>query len=291
MTYTKIQWGLLFFFLVIEVIWIHFSSFSFYYSKKEFIFVAGSFLLLSFLYIFYRKIRPDPIIITLSQSATLLLAYGLLMLGLSYLGATTNRPFVDSTLDLVDRFFGIYSPSLVFWFNNHWGWETVFWFIYNTYVFQFLFIIFYFSFRRETIPLQRFLMQFMIVTPLSILVGTFYPAAGPYAWYGYTPSEELSSALQHLLQLRQQVVDITTVDGILTLPSFHSVMALVFTYTFRNERKIIFIPIAVLNVLMIFSCIPIGGHYFADLLAAIPLFLLTVGIESSIFRGVKRILH
>ncbi|OJW53361.1 MAG: hypothetical protein BGO67_01255 [Alphaproteobacteria bacterium 41-28] len=287
MTYTKIQWGIIFFVFCVEAILLRFSSLSILYSKKEIIFILIFFSFLGLVYTFYHKFRPDMRIISLVQSTSILLAYCPLMLGFSYLGATANQPFVDSFLASIDSFFAIYTPSIVFWFKNNERWQTVFSFIYNTYGFQFPFIIIYFSYRREIIPLQRFLMQFMIATPMTILLSIFYPAAGPYVWYGYTPSIELANALKHLLQLRHYFVDISTIDGIITIPSFHSVMALIFIYTFRHQRRIIFIPMLILNILMIFSCLPIGEHYFADILAAIPVFLLTLGIESFIFKAVK----
>lgn len=287
MTYTKIQWGIVLLFFCIEAIWIKFSSFSIYYSKAELLLFVISFSLLGLVYVFYEKFRPDVTIVSLLKSTFLLVAYCPLMLGFSYFGATVNQPFVDSSLASIDHFFGIYSPAIVFWFKNHEGWETVFTYIYNTYIFQFPFVILYLSFRSEIVPLQRFIMQFMIATPLAILVSIFYPAAGPYAWYDYTPSPELSSALHHLLQLRQHILEISSIDGIITLPSFHSVMAFIYAYTFRNERRIVFIPILILNILMVFSCISIGGHYFADILAAIPVFFLTVWFESLIFKAVQ----
>jgi hypothetical protein len=285
--YTRIQIGIILFYLLIEVIWIKISSFSVNYSKEQFYVVVICYPLIGFLYLFYKKFRPDPIIIPLLQTACFLLLYFPLILGFSYLGATTNLPFVDSSLDSVDRYFGIYTPSIVFWFRNHEWLEIVFTFIYDLFFLQFLFIIFYFSFLRRPNILQRFLIQFVIASFLSILISIFYPAAGPYSWYDYTTSPELSKTLNHLLQLRDHVFDVTSGEGIIMVPSFHSVMALIYTYTFRNEKKIIFIPILILNILLIFSCIPIGGHYFADILAAIPVFLVTVWIESLIFKAVQ----
>ncbi|HUX78915.1 MAG TPA: phosphatase PAP2 family protein [Alphaproteobacteria bacterium] len=287
MTYTKLQWLIIALFLIIEIIWVRYSSFLVIYNKTAILFFTIPLCVVGVLYVIYKKFRPDVKIVSLLIPTSILLAYAPLMLLFSYLGATLNLPFVDSSLVSIDSFFGVHSPSVVFWFQNHKWWNYIFIFFYDTYVYQFPFIILYFGLRGETIILQRFFMQFIIATPLSVIVSIIFPAAGASVWYGYTPNHELSNALNHLLQLRQNVLDVTSIDGIVTLPSFHCVMAFIYAYTFRNEKKILFIPILIINLLMIFSCIPIGGHYFVDILAAIPIFLLAVGIESLIFKSMN----
>ncbi len=285
MSYTKIQWGILTFFLFLDIVWIKISSFSITYNGKVIFYLALILSFLCILNIFYRKFRPDPIITPLLQLALLFFIYCPLMLIFCYLVATTNQPFMDSSFASIDSFFGIYSPSIVSWFGAHEFWHAIFSFIYNTYQFQFPALLFYFIFCGKPMLFQRFLTQFMIAAPLTIVIFGFLPAGGPYFFFGYTPSIFLMHALDHLLQLRQNIFDITSLDGIVMLPSFHTVMALLFTYALRNERKIIFIPFLILNAFMIFSCLPIGEHYFVDILAAVPVFFISVWIEQLIFRA------
>jgi len=56
-----------------------------------------------------------------------------------------------------------------------------------------------------------------------------------------------------------------------------------FAYTFRHERKLIFIPILLLNGLMIFSCLSQGGHYLMDIFGGIAVFGVVAGIEKWLF--------
>ncbi|MBP9692156.1 MAG: phosphatase PAP2 family protein [Alphaproteobacteria bacterium] len=51
----------------------------------------------------------------------------------------------------------------------------------------------------------------------------------------------------------------------------------------RQENNYIFIPALILNILVIFSCLPIGQHYFIDILAAFPVFLFAVWSEQLLF--------
>ncbi|MBS0271132.1 MAG: phosphatase PAP2 family protein [Proteobacteria bacterium] len=288
LTYTRIQWGIVFLMLLVEFVWIKLSSFTFVYDQNIIIAYVISFSLIYLVYVWYQRFRPDPKILNLLQSTSLFLAFCPLMLGFSYLGAMVNQPLIDATLVSIDSHVGVHTPSVVFWFRNHKIFYLLFEAIYNTYLLQFPFIILYFGLSDENVSLQRYIMQFMIATPLTILISIFYPATGPYTWYQYTPSPELLSALKHLLDLRQHILDITIPDGIVTMPSFHATMACIDAYAFRRQRKIIFIPILILNILVVFSCIPIGQHYFADILGGIAVFFVVIAIESFLFNYVNR---
>jgi hypothetical protein len=202
--------------------------------------------------------------------------------------ATLNFPFIDSTLVFIDSIFEINSSTIVLWFRTHDSLTYIFSTIYKTYFYQIPFIILYFSIRGDALALQRFVMQFMIALILTIIISGFLPALGPYVWYNYPPSPTLAAALAQLLELRSGVLDFSQKNGIVSLPSFHTVAAFLYMYTFRNENKFIFISIVILNILMVFSCIPIGEHYFADILGAIPTFLVAIWIDSLIY---KHIVH
>jgi len=283
LAYTKIQWGTTFFVFCMEVIWIHYASFSFHFSQKEVLQTTLFLILLFSIYLFYKKFRYDFKVTFLLESTFFVCLYSSLMLVFSYLVATLHQPLIDSALAAVDEYLGIYSPSFVFWFREHTWWNFVFTLIYNSYIIQFPLIILYFCFRGEPVSLQRFLMLFLIATPLTIIISGFFPGAGPYVWYHYPPDSVLRNALNHLYELRNNVLDISKRDGIIIFPSFHVILALLYTYAFRDEKKIIFLPVLTLNILVIFSCLPIGQHYFADILAGFIVFFVTVFIERSIF--------
>lgn len=288
MTYARIQWAIVLIVFSIECIWIKFSSLKFYYSIKEFL-IQLAFLMVFYIpYLIYKKFRPDPKIMIAFISIVFLQASSYIMLILSYLLASTNQPFVDSTLATMDSYMGFSSRDIVLMFEQHELLFNSFVIIYNSIYIQLYLIVLYFSFLGKSIYLERFLMQFIIAFLLTVLIAGLFPAAGPYVWYNYTPGPSLKSGLNHLLELRNNILDIRKYDGIVNLPSFHTILALLFTYTFRHERKIIFIPILILNLLVIFSCLPIGQHYLADIIAGAVVFAVTLGIEHLIYWGVKK---
>lgn len=288
MTYTKILWGLLGILFFVEVLWLNFGSLTLYYNWKDLFYQFLFLLSFLLLFVFYKKFRPDSRIELLLESILFLFSYTTVMLILSYLVVTLRFPLVNAQLAAIDEAFGIYMPTLVFWFRNHVMWHNLFVYIYNSFIIQFPLIVLYFSFYNKTIILQRFLMQALIIGLLTSLISCILASAGPYSWYGYTPGSVNASTEVQFFDLRQGIVDLRETNGVVTLPSFHAAMALLYTYTFRNEKNYIFIPILILNILLIFSCIPIGEHYFADILAGILVFLLAVWGERLLYYIINR---
>lgn len=288
MSYTKIQCGASFILLFINICWISCSPLKIYYDREA---LLVSFICLSIIFLFYvfcKIFRQAPRIVLFLESLLFILIFILLLLVFCFLMATLNYPFIDSTLVFIDSIFEINSSTIVLWFRTHESLTYIFSHIYKTYFYQIPFIILYFSIRGDALVLQRFVMQFMIALILTIIISGFLPALGPYVWYNYPPSPTLAAALTQLLEIRNGILDFSQKNGIVSLPSFHTVAAFLYMYTFRNENKVIFILIVVLNILMIFSCIPIGEHYFADILGAIPTFLVAIWVDSLIY---KHIVH
>ena len=54
-------------------------------------------------------------------------------------------------------------------------------------------------------------------------------------------------------------------QGIVTFPSYHTVLAILFVYTHRGLRWT-FPPVAVLNGLMLAAIPSVGGHYVVDMI-------------------------
>ncbi len=55
-------------------------------------------------------------------------------------------------------------------------------------------------------------------------------------------------------------------QGIISFPSFHTSLGVLFTYVVR-KRRLILLPVALLNVAMIVSVLTEGGHFLVDVVA------------------------
>ncbi len=283
MTYTKIQGLFIVLIILIDSIWIRLSSFSFHYNRDELIIYALMLFLFLGLYFVCKNMDPQPKFIIAIQSTLLFFLCCQVMLVLSYLAYTTNLPLVNSTLASLDSSLGFNAKTLFLWFQAHPWWDRIFTVIYKTHLAQPFFIIIYFSFFGNPIYLQRFIMLFMMSLPLTIFIGSLCPAVGTYGWDYYPASEPQAKLLHHFFELRQNILNIKESYGIVTFPSFHTTLALMFAYTFRHEPRFIFIPILLLNILMVFSCLSQGGHYLVDILGGIAIFAVVAKGEQLLF--------
>jgi membrane-associated phospholipid phosphatase len=131
------------------------------------------------------------------------------------------------------------------------------------------------------------MMQYMIASLLTIVISAVFPAVGTHAWYDFAANSTQSSDLERLYELRQNIVDLGTFNGIVEFPSFHTAVGVLITYAFRHQSKFIFIPILILNILMIFSCLSHGGHFLVDILGGIIVAAIAIVLERVICRNIR----
>ena len=111
---------------------------------------------------------------------------------------------------------------------------------------------------------ELLLLAILTLLPTTF-ISAFWPVLGPFATFG--KGHELAF-LPDVLALRAGGpwhFDLATMEGIITMPSYHTVLAVLFTYAFRGTGLVGW-GIAGLNALMLLSIPPIGGHYLADII-------------------------
>jgi membrane-associated phospholipid phosphatase len=75
--------------------------------------------------------------------------------------------------------------------------------------------------------------------------------------------------LVHFEALRSgamRAIDPNAIEGLITFPSFHTALAVVTAWASWRTRYIA-VPALSLNLTVIASTVPVGGHYFVDVLA------------------------
>lgn len=102
------------------------------------------------------------------------------------------------------------------------------------------------------------------------------PAAGAYAFYKPLAAQfsnfSADAGMWHyslLLSLRNAaapIIDFTVPNGMVTFPSFHTVLGIITTYALRGSRLTLY-PALAINTAMIVSTLPEGGHHLVDLFA------------------------
>jgi hypothetical protein len=113
-----------------------------------------------------------------------------------------------------------------------------------------------------------------------------YPAVGALAYFDI----DLARAV-HLVDLNrlrlggQEIFSVPAMQGIVTWPSYHAALAVLFAYVHRGYF-LRFVAMAALNVVMLVSTLTYGGHYLVDVLGGIAAAALAIAIVRSM-QGVR----
>ena len=108
---------------------------------------------------------------------------------------------------------------------------------------------------------STFIRRFVCVALASVVCVILFPCRG-----NYTGNHGLETIACHFDSLQAAtVVTWRTSQGILTMPSVHTATAILLVVGFLRTR--LFLPVLLLNIVMLLSCIPVGRHYVVDLIA------------------------
>ncbi len=215
-----------------------------------------------------------------------------------YLATSAGLPLLDSWLAALDKFLGFDWPWLVALANSNRAVSAVLVFAYRTTGPVVVATVVILALFNDRIRLTELLALLTMSSLLGGILMAFVPAAGAYAYYA--PAPEVFSnftAVGGLLHLKTfnslrhdeaQVLDLTKTIGLVTFPSFHTVLAIITTYALRKLR-LLFWSVAILNTLVIVSTLPEGGHHFADVIAGLLVATLSIAVVRAVSESPRRL--
>lgn len=247
----------------------------------------------------YKASRFARTIVPIADGTALLTRYAVLLtvLGVptvmcTYLTAALALPLWDADLAAIDRAMGFGWPQFVAWTNQYPSLVFVLRLAYHSTSAQIaiLFLILAYTGREER--LAEFVAIFGVTSILTNLDAALVPAEGAYAYF--KPGSDIAgnytalSGMWHhetLTALRTQAVpvfDFYNVEGLVTFPSFHTVLAIMIAYGFRDYKPL-FVLAVIANALVIVGAISEGGHHLIDIFAgaAIATFGITLVTRAS----------
>lgn len=140
-------------------------------------------------------------------------------------------------------------------------------------------------------------MKFMLLFQLTVLTASFAaflaPAYGVYSTIDPATVSRLPGhagryfwpALMAIRSAKDPVLSINSINAVVSFPSFHTVMALLFAQAWYRVR-FVNLGMVALSGIIIVSTLPMGGHYFIDVIAGL---ILWWGwsriVESALARG------
>lgn len=204
-------------------------------------------------------------------------------------------PLADATLAVADaRLFGGFDwPAMVAVVRPHTNTLTLLSYAYASLDWQPILLLTVLCCIYEQQFAWRFLSAWAGSLGLCLLVLPFFPAVGGYVHfhipYESMPGVEVLSAWKSpelLIKLHSgevSTLNFDSLNGIITMPSFHAASAVLLAWGY-GQIKWLRWPFLALNIVMLVSAVPIGGHYLVDIVAGVAVACLSIFLTTSLTR-------
>lgn len=263
---------------LLDAVWCHMIRFSLTGCAPL---VLVMFVLLGINFIL-RGERKDPKVAIALEVVALWLAFVHLGNVLTYLCATLNLPLQDELLVGIDRSLGFKWLVLFTWVWQHPYVAAILSVCYRSLLPELLILTVWLSSRRNVQRIGEFFWVACLAILLTSTLFAAVPARGAFAYYGVSERLTWMHDLNALRDGSSLSFSLEGMTGIVTFPSFHTVLALLVVYIVRGTGVVGRLFVA-WNVLMLFSIPPIGSHYLIDMIGGAV--VLAAAIASVRFAG------
>ncbi len=203
-------------------------------------------------------------------------------------------PRWDGAFVTADRMLGLNWLEMYYWLARHPAIEAFAHAAYNSLGEEMLILLIALELLGHHKQARAFVLWFMVSAVATVAIGTLIPAAGPVVYYhlSVASTARYVSQMADLRNGTLRTINPLENQGLVVLPSFHTVLAVLCAYA-AWPLRIVKIPLLALNLLIILSCPAEGGHYFIDLIAGIIVAALTISLPGYIvnWRSRKYIRH
>jgi membrane-associated phospholipid phosphatase len=170
--------------------------------------------------------------------------------------------------------------------------------VYATLPAQLMAVVIVLTIARQREELDQFVITFLVTSLTVIAVSALVPAVGPTPTLLHAPLDTLRldaawgspGIVQALREGAVREIDLGKLAGIVTFPSFHTVVALIVPWALRGV-PLAFWPALVTNVLMLASTFTEGGHYLVDVIAGAMVALGAIGFARFAARSIDPVLR
>jgi membrane-associated phospholipid phosphatase len=235
---------------------------------------------------FYGVVRHDRTLFLLCDAAAQLIAGFAVAATLSYLTLGTGSRLIDAELAATDRALGFDWPATVQWIQAHPWLDRALALVYHGSVVQMLVLALAPSPGQES-RVRELVGATLISLVLTIILSGPFPAAGAYPYFGAAHPELIRELqLQHFFPLREgtlRLIDLRQVEGLISFPSFHTALSIIFVYVARRGRLLLAVS-ALVNAAVLVSTLTAGGHYLSDILAGALVTLLSIALYRRVTR-------
>lgn len=223
---------------------------------------------------YYVRYRPDPIIVGMSEALLFLFLIGAPLAVLVYPLQSLNFPLRDAEFAAIDQAMGFDWMAHFAWISANPLVGKILLYSYHSCMAQMAVGVIILSLTKRFAHLREFLFLFAATALVVSIIAAFVPALGAFPFHAPPASLKIANdplvGIYHLEDVRAlragtlRSVDMAHINGLVTLPSFHAIFAILLAWSTRGLRYL-FIPSIILNTTVCISAIAIGGHYLIDI--------------------------
>jgi len=199
----------------------------------------------------------------------------------TYVVATMGMPLRDAQLSGIDAALGFQWTPWFFFIAHHRYLNLPLEIAYESMLPQIIGSILYFAHTGQTTRNREFLVLAMLSLVATTLISGLLPAVGPFI-PGHQP--EFAKMLLSIRAGTAKTFALDNMKGIVTMPSFHTVIALVLIWVHRPPSRS-FPIVATLSGLMLLSVPSAGNHYLSDMLAGAVIAAASIAVVTRAFGG------
>ncbi len=195
---------------------------------------------------------------------------------------STSFPVIDKVLAHWDQLLGVNTVKILAWVAVHLAIKMVLAVCYTGIVIQLFIVPPLLSLFKSQNQLNQFLLLYALSFILGALIYYCFPTAAPVSIF----SSPYFSAEQHdtfikFFELHHYIHPTTSRGGMIAFPSMHVVWAIILTYVTR-DRRWLFYPLAIINLIAIAATVLLGWHYLIDVFGGILVAIISIYIVSAL---------
>lgn len=235
--------------------------------------------------LFYTRVRPDERIAAAVTGVAQLVAFSSLGAVLSYVAASLGGPFWDATLHAADRALGLDWRAYLAFVNDRPWLGVAFTVAYQSLIPQTIVAAAALGLSGRIVEARVFAFAFVLSGLACILISAAMPAMAMFVHLGLGPEDfpnlkpaaafVHAAAMDGLRDGSLRTISLSEAEGIITFPSYHSALGVIFIAAFWPFARLRWAALA-LNLLLIAATPIDGGHYFVDLLAGMAIAALAL---------------
>lgn len=228
---------------------------------------------------------------TLLHLCALAIPFGLAIAVFICLASANSRPLLDGNLAALDKTFGFDWLAFLKLANSSPTLSATLVAAYHSIGLQMMVVAVWHASMHRFDRLLEYYVASAVCLTITGVVEALVPAAGAYAYFK-PPASAFSNftsqaGMWHyttLLKLRSGepfALNFSEAQPLVTFPSFHTSLGVLIAYSMRYFR-IVFWPVLFLEVTMIISTMPEGGHHMIDLIAGAAIAALSIVVVRSV---------